>query len=91
MSPYDLAPTNSSTFQLVDMDVIASSLMKIRNFQPIDFYKLNPGGSLGRNFINVSELLVPVQACSLDTSATITEVIDNLTKKRLGVVLIIDH
>ena len=49
--PNNLAPTNSTTAQLVIGDAIAATLVKIKGFTSNDFAKFHPGGSLGKNCI----------------------------------------
>lgn len=55
--PLDLAPTSSTTVALVMGDAIAVALMKKRNFQKQDFARSHPLGSLGRSFVQVSEIM----------------------------------
>jgi len=50
--PNNLAPTTSTTATLIMGDVLATLLMEINNFQPLDFAKYHPGGSLGRKLLN---------------------------------------
>ena len=50
--PNNLAPTTSTTATLIMGDVLATILMELRDFQPLDFAKYHPGGSLGRKLLN---------------------------------------
>ncbi len=47
----NLAPTSSTTAQLVMGDALAVVLMKMREFSSVDFARLHPGGSLGRRLL----------------------------------------
>lgn len=49
--PNNLAPTTSTTAQMVMGDVLAVCLMELKGFQPDDFAKFHPGGQLGKNYI----------------------------------------
>ena len=56
--PNNLAPTNSTTAQLVIGDAIAATLVKIKGFTSNDFAKFHPGGSLGKKlYLKVNDLI----------------------------------
>jgi len=89
--PYDLAPTASSTAFLAVGDGLAMALMKLKNFQADDFAKTHPGGLLGKRLLlKVSDLLIPLNQCAcLDPeTATLQDVIIELSKKGQGIVLL---
>ena len=90
--PNNLAPTNSTTAQLVMGDVIAVCLMQLKGFTSADFGKFHPGGNLGKRlFLKVADLtntdLKPTVA--LDTP--LKNVIIEITKHRLGVAVVINN
>jgi len=89
--PNNLAPTSSTTAQLVMGDALAVCLLEYRGFTTSDFAKLHPGGMLGKNlYLKVEDLMkfnaVPV--VSLD--ADINQIIIEITSKRLGATAVID-
>lgn len=84
--PNNLAPTTSTTAQMVMGDVIAICLMEKRGFRPEDFAKFHPGGTLGKKlYLRVRDLYVEHEKPEVGTEATVKEVIMEMTKKRLGV------
>lgn len=89
--PNNLAPTTSTTMTTAMGDALAVALMESRDFQPQDFARFHPGGSLGRKLLTrVKDLMhkehLPV--CSSNTS--LKEAISVMTRGRMGVVLIQD-
>lgn len=84
--PNNLAPTTSTTAQLVMGDVIAICLMEKKGFNAEGFAKFHPGGALGKKlYLRVSDLYVDNEKPEVKTDAPIKEVIMEMTKKRLGV------
>jgi arabinose-5-phosphate isomerase len=84
--PNNLAPTTSTTAQLVMGDVIAICLMEKKGFNAEGFAKFHPGGALGKKlYLRVADLYVDNEKPEVKTDATIKEVILEMTKKRLGV------
>jgi arabinose-5-phosphate isomerase len=84
--PNNLAPTTSTTAQLVMGDVIAVCLMEKRGFDVHDFAKLHPGGALGKKlYLRVKDLYVDNEKPEVKTDHSVKEVIMEMTKKRLGV------
>ena len=53
--PLNLAPTSSTTAQLVMGDALAIALMKLRNFKPKDFVLFHPGGELGKRLLTTAQ------------------------------------
>jgi len=53
--PLNLAPTSSTTAQLVMGDALAVALMQVRGFKPKDFAQFHPGGSLGRRLLTTAQ------------------------------------
>lgn len=87
--PNNLAPTTSTTMTTAMGDALAVALMECRDFQPQDFARFHPGGSLGRKLLTrVKDLMhsdnLPV--CTPD--ATLKDAITVMTHGRMGVVLI---
>lgn len=83
--PNNLAPTTSTTAQLVMGDAIAVCLMEKKGFALEDFAKLHPGGALGKKlYLRVEDLYPDHEKPEVKTEATIKEVIMEITKKRLG-------
>lgn len=84
--PNNLAPTTSTTAQLVIGDAIAVCLMECRGFNMQDFAKLHPGGALGKKlYLRVSDLYVDNEKPQVRADQSVKEVILEMTKKRLGV------
>lgn len=87
--PNNLAPTTSTTMTIAMGDALAVALMQCRDFQPQDFARFHPGGSLGRKLLTrVSDLMHKdnLPFCSPETS--LQDAIAVMTKGRKGVVLI---
>ena len=90
--PLGLAPTNSTTAQLVLGDAIAVCLMKLRNFQAEDFAKYHPGGALGKKLLlRVKDMLVNTPAPQVAPNASIKKVIMEISEKRLGVTAVVEN
>src|SRR5215213_2985790 len=88
--PNNLAPTTSTTAQLVMGDVIAVCLMEKRGFNIEDFAKLHPGGALGKKlYLRVSDLYAENEKPQVRTDQSVKEVIMEMTRKRLGVTAVI--
>lgn len=89
--PHNLAPTTSTTAQLVMGDILAVCLLECRDFSTQDFAKFHPGGSLGKRlYLKVSDLYVHNEKPMVDPAATIREVIVEITKNRLGAVTVVE-
>jgi arabinose-5-phosphate isomerase len=84
--PNNLAPTTSTTAQLVIGDAIAVCLMEKRGFAIEDFAKIHPGGTLGKKlYLRVGDLYADHEKPEVQTEASIKEVIMEMTRKRLGI------
>jgi arabinose-5-phosphate isomerase len=89
--PNNLAPTSSTTAQLVMGDVLAVCLMELSGFTGTDFAKYHPGGNLGkRMYLRVADLIVANEKPQVSTEASLKEVIVEITEKRLGVTAVLD-
>lgn len=89
--PNNLAPTASTTAQLVMGDAIAVCLMELKGFQPDDFAKFHPGGALGKKlYMRVSDLYINNEKPAVSPTATLEQIIVEMTQKRLGVTAVTD-
>ncbi|EIA10389.1 SIS domain-containing protein [Flavobacterium frigoris] len=90
--PINLAPTNSTTAQLVMGDAIAICLMEIRGFKPEDFAKYHPGGALGKKLLlRVQDMLEHTLKPMVSADTSIKKVIFEISEKRLGVTAVVDQ
>jgi len=84
--PNNLAPTNSTTAQLVMGDCLAVCLMEMRDFKSEDFAKYHPGGALGKKLLlRVKDLLDETRKPSVAPNTDIRSTIFEISEKRLGV------
>jgi arabinose-5-phosphate isomerase len=89
--PNNLAPTTSTTAQMVMGDALAVALMETRGFKPADFARYHPGGTLGKKlYLRVADLIAPTDKPSVLSGASVKEAIVEITKKRLGAVVVIN-
>lgn len=89
--PNNLAPTTSTTAQMVMGDALAVALMETRGFKPADFAKYHPGGTLGKKlYLRVADLIAPSDKPFVLSGASVKEAIMEITKKRLGAVAVIN-
>lgn len=90
--PNNLAPTNSTTAQLVLGDALAVCLMEMRNFKSEDFAKYHPGGALGKKLLlRVTDMLDRSHKPEVAPDSAIKQVIFEISEKRLGVTAVIDN
>ncbi len=89
--PNNLAPTSSTTAQLVMGDALAVALMKSKNFTGEDFAKFHPGGALGKRLLwSVEDVMDTFQRPFVNPDSTVFEVIDSLTSGRNGITVVLD-
>lgn len=89
--PNNLAPTNSTTAQLVMGDAIAVCLMEMKNFTTEDFAKYHPGGALGKKLmLRVKDMLDTTHKPIVAPNSSIKTVIVEISEKRLGVTAVVD-
>ena len=89
--PNNLAPTTSTTAQLVMGDAIAVCLLKLNNFSSKDFAKFHPGGALGnRLYLRVSDLIKNNQTPKVFENDSISKVLIEISEKRLGVTAVLN-
>jgi arabinose-5-phosphate isomerase len=90
--PNNLAPTNSTTAQLVMGDALAVCLMQIKNFTAQDFAKYHPGGALGKKLLlRVGDMLDQTHRPMVTPETNIKKVIFEISEKRLGVTAVIEN
>lgn len=90
--PNNLAPTSSTTAQLVMGDALAICLMELNGFQSNDFAKFHPGGSLGKKlYLRVSDLFGENERPAVLPQQSLKEVIVEMTAKRLGITAVINE
>ncbi|HMF72421.1 MAG TPA: KpsF/GutQ family sugar-phosphate isomerase [Flavitalea sp.] len=90
--PNNLAPTSSTTAQLVMGDAIAIVLMELKGFNSDDFAKFHPGGTLGKKlYLRVSDLYIQNEKPKVALEASLKEVIGEISKKRLGATVVTDE
>ncbi len=89
--PNNLAPTSSTTAQLVMGDALAVALIECRNFTSRDFARFHPGGALGKQlYLRVSDLYLQNERPAVAPTATIDETILEMTSKRLGCTVVLE-
>ncbi|MEY4927465.1 MAG: hypothetical protein RI894_1901 [Bacteroidota bacterium] len=88
--PNNLAPTASTTSQMALGDALAVALLTLRGFQAADFARYHPGGALGKQlYLRVCDLTVLHERPMVLPTASISEVISEMTSKRLGATAVI--
>ena len=89
--PNNLAPTTSTTAQLVIGDALAVCLLEINQFSSNDFAKYHPGGALGKKlYLRVSDLIENNEKPEVSISTPIKDVIIEISKKRLGTTAVVE-
>ncbi|WP_285056483.1 KpsF/GutQ family sugar-phosphate isomerase [Pedobacter ginsengisoli] len=89
--PHNLAPTTSTTAQLAMGDALAVCLLHARNFNEDDFAKYHPGGALGKRlYLKAGDIAVKNQKPSIHSSASVKDVIVEISQNRLGAVVVIE-
>lgn len=89
--PNNLAPTSSTTAQMVMGDVLTVCLMHLRGFTTQDFARYHPGGALGKRlYLRVEDLYILNERPEVKLDSPINEVIVEITKKRLGAAVVTD-
>lgn len=90
--PNNLAPTSSTTAQMVMGDAIAVCLMQAKGFNADDFAKFHPGGTLGKKlYLKVYDLALHNEKPQVFETGTLKDVIVEITKKRLGVTAVLNE
>ena len=87
----NLAPTSSTTCTLVMGDALAVALSNEKNFQPEDFARFHPGGSLGRKLLTrVSDVMHKENLPVCRPDSRFRDVVQAITRGRLGLALVMD-
>ena len=87
----NLAPTSSTTVQMVMGDALAVALMEMRGFGSEDFARFHPGGTLGKKlYLRVQELYIHNEKPRVSVTTSLRDVIIEITSKRLGATAVTD-
>ncbi len=90
--PNNLAPTNSTTAQLVMGDALVVCLMELRDFKAEDFAIYHPGGALGKKLLlRVKDMIENSLKPIVTPDAPIKRVIMEISEKRLGVTAVVEN
>lgn len=90
--PNNLAPTCSTTAQLVIGDALAVALLKMKGFSKEDFARYHPGGSLGKRlYLKVADIYPNNEKPQVNLNTPLNEVLMEITSKRLGTTAVIDN
>jgi arabinose-5-phosphate isomerase len=90
--PNNLAPTCSTTAQLVMGDTLAVCLMEMNNFTGNDFAKFHPGGTLGKKlYLRTNDIYVHNEKPKVIKQATLKNVILSITRGRVGATAVVDE
>ncbi|MFS4417829.1 KpsF/GutQ family sugar-phosphate isomerase [Maribacter sp. 2307ULW6-5] len=89
--PNGLAPTTSTTAQLVMGDALAIVLLKLKGFSSTDFAKYHPGGALGKKmYLRVTDIVKNNQVPQVTPETEVKQVIVEISEKMLGVTAVLD-
>jgi len=90
--PNNLAPTTSTTAQLVIGDALAICLLEMKGFKENDFAKFHPGGSLGKKlYLKVKDLVIKNLKPQVNLNDNFKNVIDEISKKMLGATAVLNN
>ncbi len=90
--PNNLAPTNSTTAQLVLGDALSVCLIEMRQFRSEDFAKYHPGGALGKKLLlRVGDMLDGMHRPVVSPDCSIKKAIVEISEKRLGVTAVVEN
>jgi len=90
--PNNLAPTTSTTAQLLIGDALAVALLSCRNFTSADFSKYHPGGALGKRlYLTAKDIAEQNEKPGVEINDSIKTVIVEISKKRLGATVVLDN
>jgi arabinose-5-phosphate isomerase len=88
--PHNLAPTSSTTAQLVIGDALAVALLEARGFTREDFARYHPGGSLGKQlYLRLSDLYSKNAKPVVKPTAKVADVILEITSNRMGATAVV--
>ncbi|MDR9457796.1 MAG: KpsF/GutQ family sugar-phosphate isomerase [Salegentibacter sp.] len=90
--PNNLAPTTSTTAQMVLGDALAIALVNLKGFSRKDFAKYHPGGSLGKKlYLRVSDITAQNQKPIVSPDTSVTDAIIEISEKMLGVTAVLEN
>jgi arabinose-5-phosphate isomerase len=90
--PNNLAPTTSTTAQLVVGDALAVCLLKLRGFSSDDFARFHPGGALGKTlYLRVKDITSQNMKPQVSPDTPLKDVIIEISKNMLGVTAVLDQ
>ena len=90
--PNNLAPTSSTTAQMVMGDALAVCLMELNEFSGKDFARYHPGGNLGKKlYLKVNDIYKMNAAPNVEADTTLKDVIIEISKGRLGAAAVVDR
>lgn len=90
--PYNLAPTTSTTVQLVAGDTLAMCLLKMRGFTSTDFARFHPGGALGKRLLlKVEDIVMAQTRPEVTPDTSIKDVIVTISSNRLGATAVVEN
>lgn len=90
--PNNLAPTTSTTAQMVMGDALAVCLMDMKGFTSDDFAKFHPGGALGKKlYLRVADLYPQNEKPVVQSDSSLKDVIVEISEKRLGITAVLDQ
>ncbi len=90
--PNNLAPTSSTTAQLVIGDALAICLLNLKDFTSNDFAKYHPGGALGKKlYLRVNDLVTNNEVPKVNVNTPVKDVIVEISKKRLGTTAVLKN
>ncbi len=89
--PNNLAPTTSTTVQLVTGDALAVCLLKLRGFSAKDFARVHPGGALGKKlYLRVADIVNPALKPQVNSKDTVPQSIISISESRMGATVVLD-
>ncbi|GLC95894.1 putative arabinose 5-phosphate isomerase [Cupriavidus sp. TA19] len=88
--PNNLAPTTSTLLTMALGDALAVSLITLRGFQPLDFARFHPGGSLGRKLLARVRDAMHRHVPAVAPATPLREAIDAMTTGRLGLTVVLE-
>ena len=88
--PNNLAPTSSTTAQLVMGDALASCLIELRGFTEDDFARFHPGGSLGKKLYYKVETLMNIKPPFVKENTSIKDTLIEISSKRMGATAVLN-
>ncbi len=90
--PHNLAPTTSTTAQMVIGDALAICLLDLRGFSSVDFAKFHPGGTLGKKlYLRVSDIATVNLKPEVSPDTDVKKVIVEISEKMLGATAVIEN